>query len=375
MSAGRRMLNLAARVIALALVAGMWSIRSVAAQTEVVEYYAQDALGSIRIVFNASGAAIARADYEPFGELFAVPGMPGTSGLPATQFTGQERDAEASLDYFGARFLAPRTGRFSQVDPVYAGLFDPQQWNRYAYARNNPVSFVDPSGALVEAPDRPAWMCAAEFKWCGPSLWDLGNGGDPSWGGWGWGPKPPPKPPIVTPESTCGGDGQDPCPPSTTTPTTTCGGPGMPPCPPLPCGGPGNPCPVVAPTAAVQATAAKTLDGDGAPGCFSKNFTFALGATNRFFFSGITRLARTGVGLITSGGVARQTGLTSIGMAWRELAAGEGVANLGFRGTLVSVGANAAVNAALSGLALEGGILAGSAIDASIQTYWAGNCQ
>ena len=130
---------------ALLLVVGA---QRASAQTEVVEYYGQDALGSIRIVFDASGAAIARADYEPFGELFTVPTMPGTSELPAKQFTGQERDAEASLDYFGARFFVPRTGRFSQVDPVYAGLFDPQQWNRYAYVRNNPLSFVDPDGRM-----------------------------------------------------------------------------------------------------------------------------------------------------------------------------------------------------------------------------------
>ena len=55
---------------ALLLVVGA---QRASAQTEVVEYYGQDALGSIRIVFDASGAAIARADYEPFGELFTVP--------------------------------------------------------------------------------------------------------------------------------------------------------------------------------------------------------------------------------------------------------------------------------------------------------------
>jgi RHS repeat-associated protein len=119
--------------------------RPVTAQTEVIEYYGQDALGSIRVVFDGTGVATARADFEPFGELFTVPGMPG-GPLPAPQFTGQERDPEASADYFGARFYTPRTGRFSQADPVYAGLFDPQQWNRYAYVRNNPLSFTDPTG-------------------------------------------------------------------------------------------------------------------------------------------------------------------------------------------------------------------------------------
>ena len=135
MSAGRRRLGSSGTTdvsrwarwrLLVALLLLIVSGHPASAQTEVVEYYGQDALGSIRIVFNASGAAVARADYEPFGETFTVPGMPGTSGLPAKQFTGQERDAEASLDYFGARFLEPRTGRFSQVDPVFAGLFDPQ---------------------------------------------------------------------------------------------------------------------------------------------------------------------------------------------------------------------------------------------------------
>ncbi len=119
------------------------SVRPVAAQTGVIEYYGQDALGSIRIVFDVNGVATARADFEPFGELFTVPAMPGGQ-LPTQQFTGQERDPEASQDYFGARFYQPRAGRFSQVDPVYAGLFDTQQWNRYAYAKNNPLTFVDP---------------------------------------------------------------------------------------------------------------------------------------------------------------------------------------------------------------------------------------
>jgi hypothetical protein len=37
------------------------------AQTEQVEYYALDAIGSVRAVFDASGNVLARLDYEPFG--------------------------------------------------------------------------------------------------------------------------------------------------------------------------------------------------------------------------------------------------------------------------------------------------------------------
>jgi RHS repeat-associated protein len=140
-----------ARLSLLLLVAALevLAAQPAAGQTEVVEYYGHDALGSIRIVFSASGVATARADFEPFGERVTIAGMPA-GPLPAQQFTGQERDAVEHQDYFGARYYRPRHGRFSQVDPVYAGLFDPQQWNRYAYARNNPLSFVDPDGRQVQ---------------------------------------------------------------------------------------------------------------------------------------------------------------------------------------------------------------------------------
>lgn len=42
--------------------------------------------------------------------------------------------------------------------------------------------------------------------------------------------------------------------------------------------------------------------------CFKANFDFAFDSTNDFFFGGITRLTRTGIGLLTSGAVARTTG-------------------------------------------------------------------
>ena len=112
------------------------------AQTEAVDYYGVDAVGSIRVVFRPDGAVIGRADYAPFGEATGA-----TAGLlPPTQFTGQERDPEAAQDNFHARYYQPRHGRFGSVDPIFGNLFDPQQLNRYAYALNSPLVFVDPSG-------------------------------------------------------------------------------------------------------------------------------------------------------------------------------------------------------------------------------------
>jgi RHS repeat-associated protein len=66
------------------------------------------------------------------------------------KFIQKERDRESGLHYFEARFLSGLRSRFLSVDPKYANAAasttDPQQLNLYAYARNNPVLYVDPTG-------------------------------------------------------------------------------------------------------------------------------------------------------------------------------------------------------------------------------------
>ncbi len=112
--------------------------------TPQLRYYALDGLGSVRVVFDAAGAVVSRADYEPFGAAVAT----STTGtLPRQQFTGQERDGEVGVDYFGARLYVPQHGRMPSVDPLYVGaVAEPQRWNRYAYALNAPLHLVDPDG-------------------------------------------------------------------------------------------------------------------------------------------------------------------------------------------------------------------------------------
>lgn len=86
------------------------------AHTEEVMYYHTDAIGSVRMTTDATGAVVARYDYAPFGEEW--PQQPPTPNPDVRQYVGKERDAETGLDYFGARYYTSGHGRFTTVDPV-----------------------------------------------------------------------------------------------------------------------------------------------------------------------------------------------------------------------------------------------------------------
>jgi RHS repeat-associated protein len=117
------------------------------AQSETIEYYGLDALGSVRAIFDQQGNVVGRMDYGPFGE-----NLRAAIKFPTEQFAQLAPDAESGQDYAEARNYSPTSGRLSRVDPVYQGLFEPQRWNRYTYVRNNPLLFIDPTGLVEQAP-------------------------------------------------------------------------------------------------------------------------------------------------------------------------------------------------------------------------------
>ncbi len=95
-------------------------------------YYDTDAIGSVRLVTDATGAVVERHDYLPFGTEWPTQGAMGEHSV---KFAGKERDAESGLDYFGARLFSAMTGRFSTVDPggpLAKRIVEPQRWNPYA---------------------------------------------------------------------------------------------------------------------------------------------------------------------------------------------------------------------------------------------------
>jgi RHS repeat-associated protein len=126
---------------------------------------------------------VIRHDYYTFGE-DAQP----LAGDPL-RYAGKELDPETAQEYFGARYYRNVWGRFGTVDPVFssAAMADPQQWNRYAYARNNPLTFSDPFGATVTYDQSCSSLGAVDDDDKAPPTWVTcsgnaggGGGSDPN---------------------------------------------------------------------------------------------------------------------------------------------------------------------------------------------------
>ncbi len=110
-----------------------------------VNYYVGDHLGTARAILQAGQSAPCYdADFYPFGGERIYTDTCDS----AYKFTAKERDSESGLDYLGMRYYASNLGRFATTDIGPPSPRDPQSWNRYSYARNNPLRFVDPDGDL-----------------------------------------------------------------------------------------------------------------------------------------------------------------------------------------------------------------------------------
>jgi RHS repeat-associated protein len=108
-----------------------------------VFYLLGDHLGSTSVTANGTtGALVSELRYKPWGETRYSSGTTPTS----KHFTGQIEDAGIGLYFYGSRFYDPAVGRFTQADTIVPGAGNPQNLNRYAYVRNNPIRYTDPFG-------------------------------------------------------------------------------------------------------------------------------------------------------------------------------------------------------------------------------------
>ncbi len=109
-----------------------------------VLYFHHDQQGSTRMLTSSTGAIEATTTYDAYGN---QTGATGTTTTPLG-YDGQYTNATTRLIYLRARSYDPTTAQFLGVDPI--ARFTLQ---RYNYALDNPLNYVDPMGLTPSLSD------------------------------------------------------------------------------------------------------------------------------------------------------------------------------------------------------------------------------
>lgn len=123
-------------------------------------FHLGDPLGTRRMQTNVQGWPELDCTNLPYGDFVncsvALNAPPTADDSTPLHFTAKERDPESGglngyngNDYFGARYYGSGMGRFLSPDPggfFASEPFDPQSWNLYSYAQDNPLANTDPDG-------------------------------------------------------------------------------------------------------------------------------------------------------------------------------------------------------------------------------------
>jgi RHS repeat-associated protein len=112
--------------------------------TNTPKWLLSDHLGSQAITVSTNGLTEeGELRYKAWGETRFSSGTTPTK----RQYTGQISEmASIGLYFYGARWLDPSLSRWIQPDSIIPDPYNTLDWDRYSYARNNPVKYVDPDG-------------------------------------------------------------------------------------------------------------------------------------------------------------------------------------------------------------------------------------
>jgi RHS repeat-associated protein len=115
-------------------------------QDGAVTFLLADHLGSTSVTTDSTGVLVSSMLYTAFGETRSSYGSPASD----YRYTGQREESEIGLYFYNARFYDAALARFISADTIVPQPGDPLAWDRYAYVRNNPIKYNDPSGHWVE---------------------------------------------------------------------------------------------------------------------------------------------------------------------------------------------------------------------------------
>jgi len=179
------------------------------AYTDSMYYIHTDHLGSYCAITNPNKKVVQRNYFDPWGNVIPLNtthfGSPNNSNiieLPPTNilnpdlehfnldfpltnrgFTGHEHYPALKIINMNGRLYDPVIARFFSPDKYVLNSSFTQDFNRYTYARNNPLMYTDPSGEFVHLIVGAVfgglmnWMVnGAEFSWKGLGYFGTGAG-------------------------------------------------------------------------------------------------------------------------------------------------------------------------------------------------------
>jgi RHS repeat-associated protein len=155
--------------------------------TTYFDFTHPNALGSAWISNDASDNLVQDWLFYPWGQPLAQAGLPWDTHFAGNHVALQGPSlADFTMYDAPARFYAPSPGRWHSPDPAGGDITNPQSWNRYAYALNNPTSMIDVSGLIAGTfgggegcdpsdPDCPSACDPLEGGSCDPPMGSCGN--------------------------------------------------------------------------------------------------------------------------------------------------------------------------------------------------------
>ncbi|MES1190872.1 MAG: SpvB/TcaC N-terminal domain-containing protein [Steroidobacter sp.] len=123
--------------------------------TNAVHYVLQDHQGSLSKITNSTGTVYVSENFTAFGDRrnpATWSGAPTSTDLNTINavtrdgYTGQTALGSMGLNHMNGRVEDAITGRFLSADPHLTDPGNTQNYNRYSYVYNNPMSYTDPTG-------------------------------------------------------------------------------------------------------------------------------------------------------------------------------------------------------------------------------------
>ena len=109
---------------------------------QLIRYQFGNHLSSAMLELDAAAQIISYEEYYPYGSSSYQAVRSATETPKRYRYTGMERDEETGLSYHGARYYAVWLGKWVTCDKDLSE----QIAALYRYGRDNPISWLDPTG-------------------------------------------------------------------------------------------------------------------------------------------------------------------------------------------------------------------------------------